>query len=1054
MDFFGAQRTRTQRSLLLYGLFFLIVFAHIAVALGVMALLLTLFTGGIYHWVLILVAVWTIGSFVAGSFLEYRRLRAGGRAIAQRVGAVRLFIDHSQDAWEHSQGVAHQHKPIQKVRFSARHIAVRNERDFPPVYRRYYEIAQQLAIASGLRMPILYVLPDEQGINGFVAGRNSQDMVLVVTQGALDKLSDEALYGLIGHEYGHILHGDATFNLQLMVVLAGLQLLYDWSDSINNFGSGYKGSQKNYFDGSFINSAVNQSNPLPQRAIDSHARSTEAQTASFTTHSEWVAYWQTQSQSQQASAKSQSRWLQNNNRFDSQAPRNIWTWLIHGLSFSSMASAQLIKHSFNRERELLADATSVQLTRSPAIIETLKAIHQDALGSRLTGIADINGLSHFFFASSGADLGDVSWFATHPSLAERMSAINANAYHKFAVQVAKEKRLNQQKIKEIYEQRRLGDWGVITANSLSNAKQEKKMHQSSIFAAQSVSAIHKINTDKNNYSAEKNVNSNFNDVINERIVEKDAIEKEVIEKEVIEKEIAAFSTSEMQNELQGDNGLEFIIEEDVVIDGRLQVQAQDIGTQQLLKPWQAKPDSDLPSDTLIGIEDIQKLSLPQYVLNHSYHPLGAQALIESVLLCHQGCVLSITATYDLTDIWLGLANDGTSAAETDTSGNTQILPHTIDHKLLTAVANLDRRLDSALIALALKQLRQHDLSESAINEWRLKYEASHSNQDHQHYVQQKKCRMMLLRYQQGIIQLFENTLTADLSQKFADHIDSQGSIDNPKSAFNHLESTSSRSPSILALWQALQLQQLLPILSAVLNDTQVQSHICPQHLKSQYFQWQQVLQAGKDNIYAQLDPSGQVFNGLDVAARTMLVLLAYRLSKDDKGQMISAIDSSVYSAVLSYNSASVAHYLVDLRRHARLIDIDLAVVSEANLQWLLLTAQNLNSVQLLALIEVVPIFIASDSQLEASEANGDDNYRQRQQGGGQIDYNAHIQDGQADSVDKAGNDSMHHSYTYHTYRQWLSTLHTVMLHDTIVSQDEYECLTELSNHWLGVRQLF
>ena len=68
MDFFGAQRSRTQRSLLLYGLFFLIVFAHIAVALGVMALLLTLFTGGIYHWVLILVVVWTIGSFVVGSF--------------------------------------------------------------------------------------------------------------------------------------------------------------------------------------------------------------------------------------------------------------------------------------------------------------------------------------------------------------------------------------------------------------------------------------------------------------------------------------------------------------------------------------------------------------------------------------------------------------------------------------------------------------------------------------------------------------------------------------------------------------------------------------------------------------------------------------------------------------------------------------------------------------------------------------------------------------------------------------------------------------------------
>ncbi|MHA1176678.1 M48 family metalloprotease [Psychrobacter faecalis] len=1008
MDFFGAQRSRTQRSLLLYGLFFLIVFAHIAVALGVMALLLTLFTGGIYHWVLILVAVWTIGSFVVGSFLEYRRLKAGGRAIAQRVGAVRLFIDHSQDTWEHSQGVAHQHQPVSKVRFSARQIAVRDERDFPPVYRRYYEIAQQLAIASGLRMPILYVLPEEQGINGFVAGRHSQDMVLVVTQGALDKLSDEALYGLIGHEYGHILHGDATFNLQLMVVLAGLQLLYDWSDSINNFGSGYKVSyqntqqnkQQNYFDGSF-NDAVNQSNPLPQKAIDSHARSTEAQTANFTTHSEWVAHWQNQSQSQQSSAKSQSRWLQHNDKFNSQAPRNIWTLLIHGLSFSSMASAQLIKHSFNRERELLADATSVQLTRSPAIMETLKAIHQNALGSRLTGIADINGLSHFFFASSGADLGDVSWFATHPSLAERMSAINANAYHDFAVQVAKEKRLNQQKIKEIYEQRRLGDWGVIVANSLS----------------------------KNKF-ADKNINNKFNDVIDEDAIKKDAIKKE----------IATFSTSEMQNELQGDNGLEFVVEQDIVIDGRLQVQAEDIGTHQLLKPWRAKPDSDLPSDTLIGIEDIQKVSLPQYVLNHSYHPLGAQALIEAVLICHQGSVLSTTATYDLTDIWLGLDEDKRFSAETKVDiNNTRVLPHTLDHKLLAAVASLDRRLDSALIALALKQLRQHDLSENAIDELRLKYEASHRNQDHQHYVQQKKCRTMLVRYQRGIIELFENLLTADLSQNIAHNIDNDDSIDKSTSVLNPLENTYSRlsrSPSILSLWQALQLQQLLPVLSTVLNDKQVQSHLHRQY--PLYYQWQQVLHAGTDDIYAQLDPSGQVFDGLDMAAKTMLTLLAYRLAKDAKGQMISALDSELHSSVLSYNSASIAHYLVGLRRHARLLDIDLAAASEVNLQWLLLTAQNLNSVQLLALIAAVPIFIAPASQSSGSQAKGDDNYRQRQQGDAQIDYNA--------TTDKP--------YGYNDYRQWLSTLHTVMLHDTIVSQDEYDCLTKLANHWLGVRQLF
>ena len=43
---------------------------------------------------------------------------------------------------------------------------------------------------------------------------------------------------------------------------------------------------------------------------------------------------------------------------------------------------------------------------------------------------------------------------------------------------------------------------------------------------------------------------------------------------------------------------------------------------------------------------------------------------------------------------------------------------------------------------------------------------------------------------------------------------------------------------------------------------------------------------------------------------------------------------------------------------------------------------------------------------------------------------------------------------YNEYRQWLSTLHTVMLHDTIISQDEYDCLMVLAERWLGVRELF
>jgi len=116
-----------------------------------------------------------------------------------------------------------------------------------------------------------------------------------------------------------------------------------------------------------------------------------------------------------------------------------------------------------------------------------------------------------------------------------------------------------------------------------------------------------------------------------------------------------------------------------------------------------------------------------------------------------------------------------------------------------------------------------------------------------------------------------------------------------------------------------------------------------------------------------------------------------------------------------------------------LIDIDLGTVSDANLQWLLLTSQSLNSIQLLALIGAVPILISATTADKC-----DDNHQEKQQESGQIDYN----------------ELTDNPYTYNNYRQWLSTLHTVMLHDTIVSQDEYDCLMLLAEHWLGVRQLF
>ncbi|MGO2386775.1 MAG: M48 family metalloprotease, partial [Psychrobacter sp.] len=563
---------------------------------------------------------------------------------------------------------------------------------------------------------------------------------------------------------------------------------------------------------------------------------------------------------------------------------------------------------------------------------------------------------------------------------------NADAYHKFAVQIAKEKRIHQQKVKEIYRQRRLGDWGTTEENSLSKNLSEKNTQYSSAIEAQTTATI--------------NIGDNS---------------------QKSDRKTPAESTSDNRKdsgESEVDDGLEFAIDADVVVDGRLQVQAEDVGTHQLLKPWQAKPDADLPENTLIEISDIRKVPLPQYVLNHSHHPLGALALVEAVLLCHQHRPLSTIATYNLNDIW----NDGLSF-ETDTIKHEQILPHAIDTKLMTVVTSLDRRLDSALIEIALSQLRQKDLSELFIENLKLKSKDDHSHDSHQYYKKQERCRTMLLRYQQGIFELFNQHLTSDLTKSLAnDSSDQNISSDNSHAtALNNSSVLAHQKSPILSLWQALHLQQLLPILFEVLQDTDAQDL------------WPQILKTGIEDVRAQLDPSGQVFTGLDTADVSVIVLLAYRLSKDVKGQMISMHDRSL----LSECNDSVAHYIVDLRRHARLIDIDLMTVSDLNLQWLLLTAQHLNSIQLLAIISAVPVS-AKHSTKRLVDAQNADNYREKQQDGSQIDYN----------------ESEINQPTHNEYRQWLSTLHTVMLHDTIISQDEYDCLLVMSERWFGIRQLF
>jgi heat shock protein HtpX len=109
----------------------------------------------------------------------------------------------------------------------------------------YYDVVEALTIASGLPMPKLYVMPSKQ-INAFASGRNPENAVVCVTQGALEKLERRELEGVIAHELGHISSYDIRY-MTLVVVMVGIisiisqiflrSLWFRSSDRNNNKGN-------------------------------------------------------------------------------------------------------------------------------------------------------------------------------------------------------------------------------------------------------------------------------------------------------------------------------------------------------------------------------------------------------------------------------------------------------------------------------------------------------------------------------------------------------------------------------------------------------------------------------------------------------------------------------------------------------------------------------------------------------------------------------------------------------------------------------------------------
>lgn len=205
MDFFTAQDQARRKTGRLVILLVLAVVALIVVATLAIAITLQLMDGnqtaaqtsladqGVLSALSIElvagVAIGVLAIVVLGGLFKRSQLRRGGRAVAEALGGREINLN-TRDADE----------------------------------RRILNVVEEMAIASGTPVPSVYVL-EEEAINAFAAGHQTNDAVIGITRGAIRSLNREELQGVVAHEFSHILHGDMRLNMRLISVLHGILLI-------------------------------------------------------------------------------------------------------------------------------------------------------------------------------------------------------------------------------------------------------------------------------------------------------------------------------------------------------------------------------------------------------------------------------------------------------------------------------------------------------------------------------------------------------------------------------------------------------------------------------------------------------------------------------------------------------------------------------------------------------------------------------------------------------------------------------------------------------------
>jgi len=217
-----------------------------------------------------------------------------------------------------------------------------------PLERRLLNVVEEMAIASGITVPQVYVMEDEGGINAFAAGYSPNEAVVAVTRGTLERLNRDELQGVVGHEFSHILNGDMRLNVRLMGVIAGITIIGGLGRFLMNANSRRSSSDRDGDGKIFL--------------------------------------------------------------------IGLALWIIGSVG---VFAGRLIKASISRQREFLADASSVQFTRNPDGIAG--ALYKIGQHSAVIEERHAEELSHMYFGESVKSM--FGLLDTHPPIDDRIERL-------------------------------------------------------------------------------------------------------------------------------------------------------------------------------------------------------------------------------------------------------------------------------------------------------------------------------------------------------------------------------------------------------------------------------------------------------------------------------------------------------------------------------------------------------------------------------------------------------------------------------------------------------